>query len=96
MAALPGVGGFLRVAPSSAEEERSRKRYKSSDSDVARTGDPALEYDLAILLSLKPGSSSQETKYGSLVQSGTLDSSIVGRKPLKSARRRRAPRTGRR
>jgi alpha-tubulin suppressor-like RCC1 family protein len=75
------------------EEPSSKKRRKTSTTAAAAASaaapsassfaDPSspLEYDLSVLSDLDQ----EEHPFGTLVQSGTLDSTLVGRKPLKSA-----------
>jgi len=60
------------------EEEPAKKKQKndSSTSDVVLGG--AVEYDLSTL------SKKKSLPYGSLVQSGTMDTTLIGRKNVKS------------
>mmetsp|Transcript_11992 Transcript_11992/g.34549 ORF Transcript_11992/g.34549 Transcript_11992/m.34549 type:complete len:558 (+) Transcript_11992:55-1728(+) len=62
---------------SKAEEEPSSKRQKT-DSSSGATGEK-LDYDLSVL------TEKQALPFGSLVQSGTMDTTLVGRKNLKSS-----------
>jgi alpha-tubulin suppressor-like RCC1 family protein len=78
---------FDGAKKASSEEEPLSKRRKTADKFRASQGNASsttpenVEYDLSIL-----SSNTQDTKdtFGSLVQSGTLDSRLVGRKPLKA------------
>ena len=61
----------------SDEEEPARKKTKSDSSSTAVIGG-ALDYDLTPLAKKK------SLPFGSLVQSGTMDTTVVGRKNVKS------------
>lgn len=78
-----GVASNLFGAGTGKEsEEPSNKRRKTTSSGTASAqagSDEKFEYDLSILTEKK------SRPFGSLVQSGTLDTTIVGRKNLKSS-----------
>ena len=68
----------LNFDTSAKDEEPSNKRRKTEKS-VAPASSGKVEYDLSVLTT-----ASKSPPCGALVQSGTLDSTLVGRKSIKS------------
>lgn len=75
-------GSAVAKAESSSSEKPPAKKLKMEDGGLVSTSTSSekVEYDLAVLSSATDKSES----YGSLVQSGTMDSTLVGRKNLKA------------
>ena len=93
-----GVGSLLNfdnaaaaAAAAKKEEEPSHKKRRKDDEPQTKTKKAAAvidytgpkEYDLSVLTTTQLSENNKE--YGSLVQSGTLDSTLVGRKGLKAS-----------
>ena len=75
------VASAINPGSSSKDKEPAAKKLKMEDglvSSSASSGDK-VEYDLSTL-----GKDKSDGSYGSLVQSGTMDSTLVGRKNLKA------------
>ncbi len=71
-----GVASNLFGAPSNEEETSNKRRKTEKPTPSSVSG--KLDYDLSVLVTKK------SLRFGSLVQSGTLDSTLVGRKNVKS------------
>ena len=78
-----GTGAASTVRGTGGQEEPESKRRKTDNAKhAAKTGTPDnVEYDMEFL---EKQGGKESLPYGSLVQSGTLDSRLVGRKALKS------------
>lgn len=73
-----GVSAVLNFDTSANTEEPSNKRRKT-ETEAKPASTEKVEYDLSVLTK-----SSKSPPSGALVQSGTLDSTLVGRKAIKS------------
>jgi alpha-tubulin suppressor-like RCC1 family protein len=83
--------GETTKAPEDEEPDSKRQRKEAEGGATTATATTAaastsdvFEYDLDVLTTTTAAATSEEDSFGSLVQSGTLDSTLVGRKPLKS------------
>lgn len=74
-------GAAVAKAESSSGEQPPAKKLKMEDGGLVSTSSSSekVEYDMAALTA-----ASDSEGYGSLVQSGTMDSTLVGRKNLKA------------
>lgn len=74
-----GVGAdVLGLSGGGSPDEPANKKQKTGDSSAADSQEQA-EYDLSVLVPSK-----KKSPTGTLVQAGTLDSTVVGRKAIKS------------
>jgi alpha-tubulin suppressor-like RCC1 family protein len=77
----PTAAAAAALAPSASSSAYAAVDANANANADASSASSPLEYDLSVLCDLEE----EELPFGTLVQSGTLDSSCVGRKPLKSA-----------
>jgi alpha-tubulin suppressor-like RCC1 family protein len=73
-----GAGGVASSSSGSRPLKRTKTEDNSNNSDSSNARQ--VEYDLSILTK-----KDKSLPFGSLVQAGTLDSTLVGRKPLRNA-----------